>query len=223
MVRKPRIDIGDYPYHVLNRANARLPIFFKEDDFEMFESILEDACLNYDMRLLAYCLMPNHFHLVLFPRNDGDLQKFMQWVTLTHTQRWHAKNGTTGTGHLYQGRYKSILTQNDEHLFGLIRYVERNPLRANPVKNLNNWRFSSYWRRNRGSDNHKRILSEWPIVMPSDYHSFIHEPMTLEELSNIRQSTQRGQLYGSDTWTDSMKIRFNIEDPKPRGRPANVV
>src|SRR3989344_4743534 len=144
MARQPRIDLGNYPYHVLNRANARLPIFFNEDDFAMFESILEDACEEYDMRMLAYCLMPNHFHLVVYPHKDGELQKFMQWLTLTHTQRWHAKNNTTGTGHLYQGRYKSLLVQDDTHLLGLIRYVERNPLRAHLVRKLDNWRFSSY-------------------------------------------------------------------------------
>lgn len=221
MARQPRIDLGGYPYHVLNRANARLPIFFKEDDFEMFESILEDAYAEYDMRMLAYCLMPNHFHLVLYPQKDGELQKFMQWLTLTHTQRWHTKNNTTGTGHLYQGRYKSVLVQDDKHLLGLIRYVERNPLRANLVKNLSNWRFSSYWRRNHGSEDYKKSLSEWPITMPSDYNSFVHELVTIEELSNIRRSVQGGQLYGSEEWTDSMKRKFSIEDPKPRGRPKN--
>ena len=221
MARKPRIDVGDNPYHILNRANARLPIFFKEDDFEMFESILEDACDEYGMRLLAYCLMPNHFHLVLYPRQDGDLRKFMQWLTLTHTQRWHTKNGTTGTGHLYQGRYKSVLVQDDAHILGLIRYVERNPLRANLVKNLNNWHFSSYWRRLHGTDAERNVLAEWPIDIPADYDSFLHEPVTIEELSNIRRSVQGGQLYGSEEWIDAMKEKFKIEDPKPRGRPKN--
>ncbi len=168
MARQPRIDVGNYPYHVLNRANARLPIFFKEEDFLMFESILEDACEEYDMRMLAYCLMPNHFHLVLYPQKDGELQKFMQWLTLTHTQRWHTKNNTTGTGHLYQGRYKSVLIQEDTHLLGLIRYVERNPLRAKLVQNLSNWRFSSYWRRKHGTSDQKSLLTEWPIDTPNE-------------------------------------------------------
>lgn len=221
MARKLRIDLGDYPYHVLNRANARLPIFFKEDDFEMFESILEDACAEYDMRMLAYCLMPNHFHLVIYPQKDGELQKFMQWLTLTHTQRWHTKNNTTGTGHLYQGRYKSVLVQDDTHLLGLIRYVERNPLRANLVKNLSNWRFSSYWRRIHGTRDQRQVLAGWPIDIPSDYDSFIHEPMTIEELENIRTVVQRGQLYGSENWTNRMQRELKIPERKPRGRPVN--
>ena len=221
MARQPRIDIGNHPYHVLNRANARLPIFFQEEDFRMFESILEDACVEYDMRLLAYCLMPNHFHLVLYPQKDGALQKFMQWLTLTHTQRWHTKNNTAGTGHLYQGRYKSVLVQDDTHLLGLIRYVERNPLRANLVKNLKNWRFSSYWRRTYGTTQHRKILSDWPVEMPSDYDTFIRDSVTVEELRSIRNAVQREQLYGAEDWFDRMKRRLKIVEKKPRGRPKN--
>ncbi|HED37732.1 MAG TPA: hypothetical protein ENI76_05750, partial [Ignavibacteria bacterium] len=111
MPRIPRVDVGGEIYHVINRANARLPIFFQKEDYCLFEEILKKAKDKYGMRILAYCLMPNHFHLVLYPCKDGDLQKFMQWVTLTHTQCWHAKNRTVGTGHLYQGRYKSFLIE----------------------------------------------------------------------------------------------------------------
>ena len=221
MARQPRIDLGNYPYHVLNRANARLPIFFNEDDFAMFESILEDACEEYDMRMLAYCLMPNHFHLVVYPHKDGELQKFMQWLTLTHTQRWHAKNNTTGTGHLYQGRYKSLLVQDDTHLLGLIRYVERNPLRAHLVRKLENWRFSSYWRRKYGTNDQKKVLTDWPIEIPNDYDAFIHEPVTIEELEGIRNTVQRGRLYGSENWINCMQKRLKIPKRKLRGRPIN--
>lgn len=210
MARKPRIDVGEHSYHVLNRANARLPIFFAEADYEMLESILADAVERIDMRLLAYCLMPNHFHLVLYPKKDGDLQKFMQWLTLTHTQRWHAKNNTTGTGHLYQGRYKSLLVQNDTHLLGLIRYVERNPLRAKLVKNLDNWRFSSYWRRTHGTDAQRCILAEWPIAIPGEYRAFIHDKVTAEELGEVRDAVQRGQLYGSDRWIASERKKRTL-------------
>jgi putative transposase len=221
MARKPRIDVGDYPYHVLNRANARLSIFFKEADYEMFESILEDACKEHDMRILAYCLMPNHFHLVLYPHKDGDLQKFMQWVTLTHTQRWHTKNNTRGTGHLYQGRYKSLLVQDDAHLLGLIRYVERNPLRAKLVKNLNNWHFSSYWRRRHGTTDQKRILAKWPIDVPKDYDAFIHEAVTTTELAEIREAVEKQQVHGSGNWIARLEKKFKMPEKKPRGRPIN--
>ena len=118
-------------FHVLNRANARATIFEKPEDYAAFERVLREAVDRVEMRVLAYCLMPNHWHLVLWPRRDGDLSKFMGWLTLTHTQRWHAHHRTVGTGHLYQGRYKSFPVQDDEHFLTVCRYVERNGLRAN--------------------------------------------------------------------------------------------
>ena len=100
------------------------------DDYQQFEQVLHEARLRTGMRILAYCLMPNHWHLVLWPAADGTLSRFMTWLTLTHTQRWHASRSSAGAGHLYQGRYKSFLVQADEHLVSVCRYVERNPRRA---------------------------------------------------------------------------------------------
>ena len=121
-------------YHVLNRANARVQIFNSDKDYQLFESVLEEAVGKYDLGLLSYCIMPNHWHLVLCPKNDGDLSRFMGWLTNTHTRRWHTGKGTIGQGHLYQGRYKSFLCQDDNHFLVLVRYVERNARRANLVK-----------------------------------------------------------------------------------------
>jgi putative transposase len=77
--------------------------------------------------------MPNHWHLVLWPRKKGELSEFMRWLTVTHTQRWHASHRTSGTGPLYQGRFKSFPIEDDDHLLAVVRYVERNALRAKLV------------------------------------------------------------------------------------------
>ena len=106
MGRARRATDGGVVYHVLNRANARLPIFERDEDFAAFERILAEGRERYDMRILAYCLLSNHWHWVLWPKRDGDLSRFVGWVTLTHTQRWHAYRGSTGSGHVYQGRFK---------------------------------------------------------------------------------------------------------------------
>jgi putative transposase len=204
MPRIPRIDIGGECYHVLNRANARLKVFFSEVDYKLFEQILEEANTKYGMRILAYCIMPNHFHLVLHPAKDKDLQKFMQWVTLTHTQRWHSKNGTAGTGHLYQGRYKSFLIQDDEHLLSVIRYVERNPLRANLVRKAENWNFSSLSARLSSDSNRNSILSEWPIDEPRDYIEFVNTSVDEKELEAIRYSANRGKPFGGENWSEAI-------------------
>ncbi|OGI58224.1 hypothetical protein A3C60_00030 [Candidatus Nomurabacteria bacterium RIFCSPHIGHO2_02_FULL_37_45] len=219
MARLPRVDIGNELYHIINRANARLPIFFEEEDFELFISILKEAEKKYNMRILAYCLMPNHFHLVLYPKQDNDLQKFMQWVTLTHTQRWHIKNRTIGSGHLYQGRYKSFLIEGDRHLLSVIRYVERNPLRAKIVKKAENWPFSSLsYKLFKGPKN--EFLSEWPIPEPKDYLSFVNIPLSNKEEEAIRVSIIKGKPYGSDNWSTRIIKKFGLEATiRSKGRP----
>lgn len=211
MPRATRTDVGNYCYHIINRANARLPIFFKEKDYILFEKVLEEAKEKYDMRILAYCLMPNHFHLVLYPKNDGDLGKFMQWLTLTHTQRWHQQKNTKGTGHLYQGRYKSFLIQKDNHLLSVMRYVERNAFRAKLVKKAENWPFSSLWRRIYGNNQKKKLLSKWPISEPDNYLAFVNLPQLNEEEENIRQSVVKGKPYGNDSWSMDIIKKYSLE------------
>ena len=108
MGRPKRATKGGQIYHVWNRANARMTIFEKDEDYEAFERIVMDAKERSEMRIVSYCLMPNHWHFVLWPVDDGDLSTFTGWMTLTHTQRWHAHRRTVGWGHLYQGRFKSF-------------------------------------------------------------------------------------------------------------------
>ncbi|MEK7568645.1 MAG: transposase [Patescibacteria group bacterium] len=220
MPRITRTDIGNHCYHVINRANARMPIFFAEKDYVLFEQVLEEAQEKFSMRILAYCLMPNHFHLVLYPKNDGDMGKFMQWLTLTHTQRWHQANNTKGSGHLYQGRYKSFLIQGDNHLLSVIRYVERNSLRAKLVRKAENWGFCSLARRLSINTRKKKLLSAWPIPEPRDYLSFVSTPQTKEEEESIRGSVVRGKPFGADAWATKMIEKFGLEATvRSTGRP----
>ena len=146
MGRPKRANQGGYVYHVLNRANARMPIFEDEGDYGAFEKVLAQAVERTQTRLLAYCVMPNHWHLVVWPREDGEFSRFVGWLTLTHTQRWHAHRHNKGTGHLYQGRFKSFPIQEDDHLYAVARYVERNAVRANLVRRAERWRWGSLYR-----------------------------------------------------------------------------
>src|SRR5438105_11462280 len=143
MGRPLRTDIGGLAYHVLNRANGRICIFQKDADFEAFERVLNLAVIRTRTRLVSYCLMPNHWHLVVWPRQDQELSRFVGWLTLTHTQRWHAHRHNAGEGHLYQGRFKSFPIQQDHHFLTVCRYVERNPLRAGLVRRCERWPWSS--------------------------------------------------------------------------------
>jgi putative transposase len=220
MPRVARIDIKDHVYHVLNRANARAQIFDGDSDYREFEEILEEAVEKHDMRLLAYCLMPNHWHLVLYPKQDGDLGQFMSWLTNTHTRRWHTKKETIGQGHLYQGRYKSFICQEDAHFLTLVRYVERNAKKANLVKKAENWRWSSVWRRERGSAKQKKILSHWSVPRPRDYLRWLNEPQTQEEEEALERSTNKDKPFGTESWVTKMVRKFGLEQTlRGAGRP----
>ncbi|MFZ2522374.1 MAG: transposase [Minisyncoccia bacterium] len=222
MARIERIDVGGEIYHVINRANARVRIFDNENDYKQFESILEEAVEKFGMRLLGYCIMPNHWHLVLYPKNDGDLSKFMGWLTNTHTRRWHTVKNTIGHGHLYQGRYKSFLCQKDVHLLTLLRYVERNAKRAKLVNKAEDWKWSSVWRREHGTQNQKKILYSWPIDIPNNYLNYLNESQPEEELESVRKSINKNVPFGGSMWVGKTVDKFRISQTlRNVGRPKN--
>jgi putative transposase len=221
MGRAQRVAPGGYVYHVLNRANGRARIFRKQGDYEAFERILEESLEHVPgMRLLAYCLMPNHWHLVLRPRADNELSNFCHYLTLTHTQRWHAHHRNVGTGHLYQGRFKSFPISADDHFLRVCRYVERNALRAGLVKRAEKWQWGSLWRRSQGHPELLKMLSSWPVGEPEDWLVFVNEPQTEAELERLRTSVQRGRPYGGETWSKRIAAKLGLESTfRPRGRP----
>jgi len=220
MGRPKRAAEGGLIYHVLNRANARMAIFEKPEDYEAFEQVLQQAVDRTGMRLLAYCVMPNHWHLVLWPRKDGELSRFTGWLTLTHTQRWHAHRHSIGSGHVYQGRFKSFPIQDDDHFHTVCRYVERNALRANLVKRAEAWRWSSLYRWSQGTREEKSLLSSWPLPRRPGWLEHVNRPQTEGELAILRRSVQRGCPFGTSPWSDRMTRRLGLESTnRPRGRP----
>jgi putative transposase len=169
MPRTARYAPGGYVYHAINRGVARQTLFDKEGDYDAFERVLAEAHDRVPIRLLAYCLMPNHWHFVLWPSRTGQLTEFLRWLTHTHTQRWHAHRHTAGSGHLYQGRFKAFPIQEDHHLLTVLRYAERNALRAGLCRQAESWRWSSLAHRlSEGDDPLRQRLSKWPIPIPAD-------------------------------------------------------
>lgn len=220
MGRALRTDVGGYIYHILNRANARSTIFTSDREYQDFEDIFFEAIEKFKMRVVAYVLMPNHFHLVLYPEIDGEIKKFMHWLTLTHTQRWHVKNKTIGYGHLYQGRYKSFIVEEDPHLWALLAYVERNPLRAKLVKHLENWKWSSYYKRIHGTLPQKKLLATDSVTWPHNYQNLVNQSEDKDTIELIRNSVNRGKPYGSIGWTEKMLKKFGLEiTERKKGRP----
>ena len=220
MGRPKRAAEGGLVYHVLNRANARMTIFEDGADYEAFEKVLEQAVERTEMRLLAYCVMPNHWHLVVWPRQSGELSRFVGWLTLTHTQRRHAHRRSAGSGHVYQGRFKSFPVCEDDHFLTVCRYVERNALRANMVKRAEDWRWSSLHRWKNGTAEEKSLLSPWPLSRLPRWIEHVNAAQTEAELVALRRSIERGCPFGDGAWHERTVRRLGLETTlRPRGRP----
>jgi len=224
MGRPHRVDVGGYVYHVLNRGNARRTIFDDDSDYAAFEKVMTEAVERLSMRLLAYCTLSNHWHMILWPRRDGDLSSFMSWLTLTHTQRWHAHRHDAGEGHVYQGRYKSFLVDRDAYYLAACRYVERNALRANLTGRAEHWRWCSLWRRRHAqlTDN-VPPLTEWPVAHPRNWLQRVNQPETQQELDALRRCVSRGSPFGRDSWVKRIVGKCGLESTtRPRGRPRET-
>ncbi len=222
MPRRARMIEGGYVYHVLNRANACAPLFQKDADYAAFERVLEEAHEREPLRILNDCIMPNHWHMIVWPSVGAGQQvsEFLRWLTVTHSQRWHAHHGTSGTGHLYQGRFKSFPVESDEHFYTVARYVERNGRRANLVDRADAWRWCSLWRWLHGDADSRRLLSDWPVTRPSDWVQHVQTALTKQELDAVRRCVQRGQPYGSNAWCAAAIKELGLEHTiRARGRP----
>jgi len=222
MPRASRLAVGGVVYHALNRGARGERLFAHDPDFDAFERLLIEAWNRAPVRILSYVLMPTHWHFLLWPVADGDLSTFLGWLTQTHTQRRHVVYGTTGTGAIYRGRFKSFPVESDEHLLTVARYIERNPLRAGLVEHPYQWRWGSLFRRHHPSHEDVVPLSNWPAPRPPNWTSFVERPQTQRELNRLRVCVRRGAPFGSAQWTERAAERLGLESTlRPRGRPKS--
>jgi len=198
-------------FHVLNRGVGRMTLFSKEKDYAAFEGLLEQTKESRPMRICAYCLMPNHWHFVLWPEHDGDVAAFMQQLTTKHVRRWQLHRRRVGYGHVYQSRYKSFPVEEEEYFYQLARYVERNALRAGLVKRAESWKWCSLWRRTSGTAEQKRLLSAWPVPYPRGWCKLVNQPQTEAEVDAIRRCVARGQPYGGEEWVRRTAEQLGLE------------
>jgi putative transposase len=210
--------LGNICYHVLNRGNGRKTVFHKDGDYGAFLKLMKQASERIPMRLLSYCLLPNHFHLVLWPENDGDLSKWMQWLTTAHVRRYHRHYDSSG--HVWQGRFKSFPIQSDNHLLTVMRYVERNPVRAVsiPVRKAQNWMWSSIGTPPNGTL--IPIVAAGPVPRRKDWLDWVNRPLNETERDALRMCIARGQPFGEEKWKLRTAKKLGIESSlRPRGRP----
>ena len=216
MPRTARASAGGVCYHVLNRGNGRADVFHQDTDFAAFLRLMAEANERLSLRILGYALMPNHFHLVLWPRGDGDLSRWMQWLLTSHVRRYHRHYQSSG--HVWQGRFKAFPIEQDEHLLTVLRYVERNPLRAGLARRAEEWAWSSLpWRT---SGKRPLLLSDWPVPCPRNWAATVNAAQTEAELAALRQSIARGAPFGDERWSRRIATRLGLESSlRPRGRP----
>ena len=222
MPRQARKAPGGLICHVLNRGVGRMNLFRHQKDYIAFLRCFRDVLDESPMAVLAYCIMPNHWHLVLAPRRDGQLSQFMQRLTITHARRWIEHRRRVGSGHVYQGRFKSFACQSDGHFLALCRYVERNPLRTKLVARAEDWPFSSL-RAGLGLDKQPMIpLTKWPVPRPADWRRRVNRAQPAAEEAALRKSIATANPLGDDKWTAKQRKRLGIADPKPIGRPRKA-
>lgn len=211
-------------------------LFEDDPDYAAFLRVLALACERVpSVRLLGYCVMPNHWHLVLWPAKDGQLSEFMRWLTVTHTQRWHAHRHTAGTGPVYQGRFKSFPIQDDEHLIKVLRYVERNAMSAELVPKAQDWRWGSLWQWREGDKSDTLAVGEtegqqdrpplarWPVARPVRWAAMVNQAMSQKDIERVRLSMQRGSPLGDKDWISKTADRLSLGSTlTPRGRPMKA-
>jgi putative transposase len=209
MPRIPRGQLIGHAFHLLNRGNGRATVFRNEGDYGAFIRLLAPAKYRAHVRVAAFCVMPNHFHLVVEPESCVGLSVLMQWWLTSHVRRYHTFYGTSG--HVWQGRFKSFPIQQDEHFLTVVRYVLQNPVRAGLAKHARGWPWSSIA--------HPELVDSWPVPLP-DLASWLDEPLTNSELEQLRHSAHRQTPFGSPTWTQTVSALLGLESTlRPRGRP----
>jgi len=214
MPRRLRIAPAGFVYHVMNRAAGRLVLFETPSDYIAFEHVLSLGQLRTGMRILAYCLMSNHWHLLLWPDRDGALSTFAHWITTVHARRWVLAHDSVGRGAVYQSRFKAVPVQTDEHLLTVWRYIERNPVRASLVSRAEWWPWSSLAESRRDRDT--PVLAKPPIQLPHDWIERVNRPSTDTEVKALRRAIDTGTPYGEADWCISTACVMGL---RPRGRP----
>jgi putative transposase len=210
MARVARRAGDDGVYHVLNRGNCRMDIFTKPGDFAAFIKLLEEARRRTGMRILGYCLMNNHWHLVLWPKRGADLSRFIGWLCTTHVRRWRAHRGDAGEGHVYRGRFKSFLVERDEHFLTLMSYVEGNRFRAGLVRRAEDWPWSSLGAA-AGADGVAVEMTSWPVDRPRNWLEVVNRPIAPRTAERIRTSIARSRPFGDEKWVQRMVKHYGLD------------
>ena len=220
MPRAPRKTPGGLIYHVLNRAIGKRTLFEDGGDFAAFVKILHEAVERHSVRLLAWCVMSNHWHLLLWPKTDGELSTFMRWLTTTHVRRWHQHRHSSGEGHLYQGRFKSFPVGDDSHLL-TVAQLRGAKSAAGPDGRACGVLALFKPAQRIGKQAAGPLLTELPVACRDDWLQWVNEPQTDKEMEQLRISVARGRPFGSPAWQAQSAKKLGLEFTfRKRGRTS---
>ncbi len=215
MPRIPRGETKGGIYHIINRGNMRSQVYNDANDYEYFLKLLKTGTKKESIEIHAYCLMPNHFHLLLVPQIEGSLSRLMQWLMTSHVRYHHTKNKTSG--HIWQGRFKSFIVEEEKYYITLLRYIEANALRANLVAQAEDWPYGSL---NERIYSQKRLLHESYVELGKKWINYVNTPFNKNELDKVRNSVNRQAPLGEGEWQLKMATQYGLLSTlRDRGRP----
>jgi putative transposase len=216
MPRTSRAIVADHCYHVINRGNNQLQRFHDRADYTAFLWLIAEANERIPLPIIGACIMPNHVHLVVRPKRDADVAEWTRWLFTTHARRYHKKYASSGR--VWQGRYKAFVIQDDAHLLTVLRYVERNALRANLTARAETWEWGSlYWRTSASAP---FALEHPPVPLPDNWRSYVNAPQTADEVEAIRACVNRQSPFGAPDWAALKAAELGLEQSlAPLGRP----
>lgn len=180
-------------FHVMSRATRGQVLFRDPSDYLLFQALLARAVEERLIRLLAYCLMPNHWHMALWPSADDQISAFVQWLCAVHARRLHLKCGTYGRGAVYQSRFKAVPVHTETYFYRVLRYIERNAVRGGLCERADQWPWSSASLEGRGQG---IVIADWPVPRPPHWLDFVNDDEPFVDLDFIRAQTASGDSIG---------------------------
>jgi putative transposase len=222
MPRIARIVGVGYPHHIIQRGNNREKVFLNQRDYERYLSFLSRYSEQKEISVLAYCLMPNHIHLLVKPSGEEALPKMMQGVTLCYTKYFNGENGRTGR--LWECRYYSTVIDADSYLWTVIKYIENNPVRAGMVKRPEDYLYSSAKAHVLGKRDpllEEQLFDKGEL---NEYRSFIRSEEDQKITEEIRKQTRSGKPLGGSKFLLTLSERLSCSlSFRPKGRPRKNI
>ena len=217
MSRPRRYLPAGYVYHVINRGNERRTLFLDADEYAQFVDLMGWTHKFVPMRVVGWCLMPNHWHLLLWPTVDNAISAYMHRLATTHAVLHRRRLALPGTGHVYQGRFRAFAVQDGRYYVTVMRYVEANPARAGLVPRASEWPWSSV--RARGAES--PLVAPGPVELPANWPTVVNGPDRGRDTAAVRRCVQSDRPFGGWRWVERTAGLMGLQQKlRTRGRPV---